>query len=126
MARIALDYVALGQVTAPTVAAATVASLLGLTEDDDCLVTGVMLQADPNNPEEIYLGGMDASNVADAAQAKSLKLVAGGGFAFEADENTGDEDMQYYDLRRISIRAGVGSCLLNVAVVKIKSVAYNR
>ena len=126
MARIALDYVALGQVTAPTVAASTVASLLSLTEDDDCLVTGVMLQADPANGDEVYLGGVNTSSVADAAQAKSLKLVAGGGFAFEADENTGDEDQQFYDLRRISLRAGVGSCLVNVAIVKIKSVAYNR
>jgi hypothetical protein len=123
MARVKKQLLALGQVTVTTTAA-TIAALLGLTTDDECLFPGVIIQADPANGDEIYLGGVDANGVPDVAQAKSIKLVANGGFAFEADMSGGDEDLELYDLREMSLRAG-SSLLANISVVKIGQVKYN-
>lgn len=113
----------LGQVTV-TSTAQTIATMLSLSTDDECLFEAVIVQADPANANEIYLGGVDTSGVADVAQAKSIKLEAGGGIAFEADANGADEDRELYDLRQMSLRAGSNQ-LANIAVVKIGSVKYN-
>lgn len=126
MARVRLDYEALGQVAVNTASADTLASLLGLSTDDECLKIGVIVQADTANSDDIFLGGVDGAGAADAATSKSIKLAPGAGFVFEADENTGDEDQQYYDLRRISVRAGVGGQLLNISSTKTYKVEYTR
>lgn len=123
MARIVKQLTPLGQVGVTTVAT-TIAALLGLTTDDECLFEGVIVQADPSNGDEIYLGGVDAAGVANVAQNKCIKLVANGGFAFEADSNAADEDRELYDLRQLSLRAG-SALLANISVVKISSVKYN-
>jgi hypothetical protein len=125
MARVKKQLIALGQVTVTTTPT-TIADLLGLdiTDDSACMFPGVIIQADPANGDEIYLGGVDANGVPDVAQAKSIKLVANGGFAFEADMSGGDEDLELYDLREMSLRAG-SSLLANISVVKIGQVKYN-
>ncbi len=123
MARIKKQLVSLGQVTV-TSTGTTIAALLGLSSDDDCLVPAVIIQADPANSDEIYLGGVDAAGAADVAQNKCIKLVANGGFAFEADANAADEDLELYDLREMSLRAG-SNLLANISVVKVGSVKYN-
>ena len=124
MAKIKKQIIALGQVSVGTTSA-TIASLLGRTTDEECLFPGIIIQADPANSNELYLGGVNSSGVADSAQAKSLKLVANGGFAFEADMNGGDEDQELYDLRQISLSGPIGGLLANITVVKIGSVNYN-
>ena len=99
MAKVKLKYTPIGQCAVPNVTAATIASILSLTTDDECLVVGVIVQADPGNSDEVYFGGVNGSGVADAAQNKCTKLTADMGLAFEADGNAGDEDMIVYDLQ---------------------------
>lgn len=125
MAKIVKQHVPLGQISVPTTED-TIANLLSLTTDDDCLYQAVIVQADPSNGDEIYFGGVDASGAPDAAQAKSIKLTAGQGLALEADANGGDEDNEVYDLRQMSLKAGSTGYKANISVIKISSVKYNK
>lgn len=126
MARVKLKYEPQTQVSVPDAVAATIASLLSLTTDDECLVPGLIVQADPANTDEIYFGGVDAAGAADAAITKSTKLTADMGLVFNADENTGDEDLIVYDLRQFSVLSAVAGMKLNVSLIKINQIAYNR
>lgn len=126
MAKVRLTYTPLGQVEAPDATAETLADLLSLSTDDDCLVIGVIVQADPSNTDEVYLGGVDAAGAADAAQNKCTKLTADRGISFEADDSAGDEDLCVCDLRQISLRAPVAGQNVNISVVKITQVQYTR
>ena len=126
MARVKVQHVPLGQIAVDDATPETIAAALGLSTDEECLFPAVIIQADPGNSDEVYLGGVDAAGVADAAQNKCIKLTADRGIAYEADENSGDEDQVIYDLRQMSLLAPVAGQLVNVSVVKIAAVQYNR
>lgn len=126
MARVKMKYEVIGQVSVPTGSASTLAALFSLTTDDQCLFPIVMVQADPGNSDEVYVGGTNSSGVADAAATKSLKLTADSGLAFTADDSAADEDRILYDLREISVRAPVSGQIINVSIGRMSEISYNK
>lgn len=126
MARTVKQVVALGRIQAPGVAG-TIASQLSLTEDDDCLCEGIIIQAIQNNTDTVFIGGVDANGDADVAANKAIiELAEGQGIVFEADENTGDEDRETYDLRKFSLLRASGTQYVQVSKIIVASKQYNR
>lgn len=125
MARINLQMLPLAQVTVNTAQADTLASLLSLTTDDECLAEEITIQADTGNTADVYLGGVNSSGVADASSTKCFKLTAAQGISIAADDALGDEDRCVADLRQISVRAGVAGQKVNVLLLKKTATSYN-
>ena len=126
MARISLQPIALGQVTATT-GGAKLSTLLSLDETDDsvCQYPELILQADRGNGSDVFIGGVDAAGAIDISATKCIKLGAETGIVLGAEDAYGDEDFIVYDLRKITLMSAIADQKLNIAAVKVTRVSYN-
>jgi hypothetical protein len=73
-------------------------------------VSNVIVQADPNNVGDVYIG--DVTVVA----AKCIKLTKGNGLAIDADSSEGDETRGVVDLNEIYVDCATSGDKVNVLV----------
>ncbi len=117
MSRYKLQVYPQAQITIGTTAT-LLSTLLGLSTDAECLISDVVIQSDPTNTGTLYVGGVDASGVADVTATKCLVVTSGNAVGFCADDKMGDGDRIVYDLRQMSLKFSAAGGLVNVALVK--------
>lgn len=124
MARFKMQLALQDQITVGVVAG-TLASFLGLSTDDECLVEQVSIQNDTGNAQELYIGGVDALGAANVAAVKCLKIPVGLMAEFCAEDKVGDEDRVIVDIRQLSLLSPIAGALVNVAFITQTDVKYN-
>lgn len=105
-------------------AAATIASLLSLTTDDQCLVTQLSIQNDPANAAPIYVGGVDASGAADVTATKCQKVLVGNSIDFCPENQVNKHEKVFVDLRQISVKAPNAGYLINIAFLNLTAIKH--
>lgn len=120
MPRVRLTNKTYPQITAPNGVAQTLASLMGLASDEECLHSTIVVQADDANSAEVYIGG----DTTTATQG--LKLSATVGVSFQADDGTEDGTNSYYDLREIKVCSISVGQKINVMTSTTTEMSYNR
>lgn len=104
--------------------AQTIAAILGLTTDDQCLVTQLSIQNDPANAASIYAGGVDAAGVANVSATQCQKVLVGNSIDFCPEDNVNKHDKVFVDLRQISVKAPNAGYLINIAFLNLTAIKH--
>lgn len=120
MPRVKLTNRTYPQLTAPTGTASTLAALMSLSTDAECLHSTIVVQADDANSGEVFIGGDTVT------ETQGIKLAATVGVSFQADDGTEDGTNSFYDLREIKIFAVSSGQKVNVMTSTTTEMSYNR
>lgn len=113
MANIVLELIPIADVT---IAAPNVAQPLSVAS---LRVSGVVLQYDPANSDDVYLG--------DSTVAAGKSLLLNNAYPLvkiRADESYADEDFIYVDLADLYVSSPSAGQVIKIAYIKVKSVEY--
>jgi hypothetical protein len=88
------------------------------TGPDEVKCSVIVIQANPTNAGEVYVGYSDIS------ATKCIKLVPDKAIEISVDDTTADEDMVFFDLRDVYIDGNVAGDKVNIMIGDMVSVKY--